>query len=73
MNWLFWTVPDNRRRHYIFMLMLVLFFLPVLFNIKYTMFGYFVNLLWADFILFNFYGIQDKINKNKDNDGNDTF
>lgn len=52
--------------------MLILFLFPALFNIKYTMFGYFLNYLWADFILFNFYTIQDKINK-KDDNGNDTF
>ena len=52
--------------------MLILFLFPALFNIKYTMFGYLLNYLWADFILFNFYTIQDKINK-KDDNGNDTF
>lgn len=73
MNWLFWIVPEQKRKHYVFMLFLVLFLLPTMFNIKYTMFGYLVNLLWADFILYNFYSIQDKINNNKDNDGNNTF
>lgn len=36
------------------------------------MFGYLVNLLWADFILYHFYATQDKIN-NKDNDENNTL
>lgn len=72
MNWLLWTVPVNRKRHYMLMLWLVLFILPMLFNIRYSMFGYLVNLLWADFILYHFYSRQDNTN-NKDNDGNDTF
>jgi predicted membrane protein len=72
MNWLLWTVPIHRKRHYLLMLWLVLFFLPILFNIRYSMFGYLVNLLWADFILYHFYATQDKIN-NKDNDENNTL
>ena len=72
MHWLFWVVPELRTKNYIISMMLILFLFPALFNIKYTMFGYFLNYLWADFILFNFYTIQDKINK-KDDNGNDTF
>jgi len=74
MAWLFWQVPEHKVKNYIVMLLLVLFFLPSLFGIRYTGMGYLINFLWADFILYNFYMAQDKINKNKkDDDANDTF
>ncbi len=74
MTWLFWQVPDFRGKQYIIMMILVLFLLPAFFGIKYTSMGYLLNFLWADFILYSLYGVQDKIKNNKkDDDGNDTF
>ena len=74
MTWLFWQVPDFRVRHYIFKMIMVLFFLPALFGIRYTTVGYLFNFLWADFILYSIYGFQDKIKNNKkDDDADNTF
>jgi|TARA_B100001094_G_C18185260_1_gene803399 hypothetical protein len=74
MTWLFWQVPESRVKHYIVMMLLILFFLPALFGIRYTSMGYVFNVLWADFILFNLYTVQDRIKNNKkDDDADNTF
>jgi len=55
-------------------MIMVLFFLPALFGIRYTTVGYLFNFLWADFILYSIYGFQDKIKNNKkDDDADNTF
>ena len=50
MTWLFWQVPESKVKHYIIMMLLILFLLPALFGIRYTSMGYVFNFLWADFI-----------------------
>ncbi len=74
MTWLFWQVPEYRVKHYIFMMLMVLIFLPALLGVRYTSIGYLFNFIWADFILYSLYGVQDKINNNKkDDDADNSF
>ena len=75
MTWLFWQVSESKVKHYIIMMFLILFLLPIIPGIDISL-GYVFNFLWADFILYNPYiASQDKLkNKNKkDDDANDTF
>ena len=74
MTWLFRRATPIRVRHYIPMMIMVLFSYPALFGIRYTTVGYLFNFLWADFILYSIYGFQDKIKNNKkDDDADNTF
>jgi len=48
--------------------------LPFLFGLRLTVLGYFINVLWVDFIYYISYKrVQQLKNKNKDDDGNNTF
>lgn len=73
-EWLYWAVPEERTNHYIFFMALAIFVLPYLFGIRYTMLGYLLNIIWLDLIYYWSYKHFQKLNnKNKDDDGNDTF
>ena len=54
MNWLFWAIPPNYIRRYIFLLWLVMFFMPgFIFGLQLTKLGFIINWIWFDLI---FYG-----------------
>jgi hypothetical protein len=73
-SWLYWTVPNERINHYIFLNGFVIFILPYLFGIRLTVFGYLLNIIWIDIIYYVSYKrAQELKNKHKDDDGNDTF
>ena len=54
LNWLFWAIPRNYVRRYIFMFWLVMFFLPTYFlGLQFTKLGFIINWIWFDLV---FYG-----------------
>ena len=73
-EWLYWSVPGERISHYLFFMWMAIFLLPFLFGLRLTLLGYFMNVLWVDFIYYISYKrVQQLKNKNKDDDGNDTL
>jgi len=73
-RWLNWSVPNERVSHYLFVMWIAIFILPLLFELKLTTLGYLLNVIWLDFIYYISYKrAQELKNKHKDDDGNDTF
>ena len=62
-KWTTWTVPERFVWKYMSLIVLVLYVLPYLFALKLTMFGYALNLLWADFMFFSWYKAKIKSEK----------
>ena len=54
-RWSNWIVPYEYCKRYIFLLASVLFIFPLITGLRYTYFGYLINLLWADFIFYMWY------------------
>jgi hypothetical protein len=73
-GWLYWSVPKKRVSHYLFVMWIAIFILPILFGLKLTTLGYLLNVVWLDFIYYIGYKRSQELkNKHKDDDGNDTF
>ena len=54
LNWLFWAIPRQYIRPYIFALWLVMFFLPAyIMGLQLTKLGFIINWIWFDVV---FYG-----------------
>jgi hypothetical protein len=61
-NWLYWSVPPQYVRRYLFTMWLVMFFIPgYIFGIKYTLFGFAVNLLWYDIVFYGWYNVKKQL------------
>jgi hypothetical protein len=53
-NWLFWAIPRNYIRRYLFTFWLVMFFIPTYFlGLQFTKLGFIINWIWFDLV---FYG-----------------
>ena len=54
-NWLFWAIPRNYIRRYLFTFWLVMFFIPTYFlGLQFTKLGFIINWIWFDLV---FYGV----------------
>lgn len=62
-KWTTWVVPERFVWKYISLIVLVLYALPYLFGLRLTMFGFLLNLLWADFMFFSWYKAKIKSEK----------
>ena len=54
-KWSSWIVPKEYCSRYIFLLLSVLFILPLITGLRYTIYGYMLNIFWADLIFFMWY------------------
>ena len=61
-NWLFWAIPHQYVRRYLFALWLVMFVLPgYVFGLQFTKFGFIINLLWYDLIFYGWVRIKQQL------------
>ena len=51
-NWLMWTIPHKYIKRYFFLMIGILFILPVLTGLRYTLAGYVVNYFFADILFY---------------------
>ena len=64
-----WGIPYKYIRHYLFLMMVIFFAIPLLLGLRYTLPGYIVNYLWADFFFFKWCQVkirEDKARKRKE-------
>jgi len=53
-NWLYWSIPERFVRQYLWIMFLVMIFIPkYLFGITYTTMGFLLNLIWFDVIFYH--------------------
>ena len=62
-SWLMWEVPYKYIRHYFFLMIGILFILPMLTGLRYTLMGYVVNYLFADALFYRW--CRQKIKEDK--------
>ena len=62
-NWLIWTIPYEYLKRYFFLMITILFILPVLTGLRYTLTGYVVNYLFADALFYRW--CMQKIEEDK--------
>ena len=51
-KWLMWGIPYTYIRHYLWLMIGILFILPMLTGLKYTELGYIINYLLFDLLFF---------------------
>jgi len=59
-RWSNWIVPKEYCFRYSLLLICIFFILPFITGLKYTTFGYVINLLWADGIFYIWYKNKKK-------------
>jgi hypothetical protein len=47
-----WIVPHEYIKHYIFLMVSVLFLIPTFFEFNYTLRSYLINIIWADYFFY---------------------
>jgi hypothetical protein len=62
-HWLTWAIPYKYLKRYFFLMIGVLFILPVLTGLRYTLAGYVVNYLFADALFYRW--CRQKIEEDK--------
>ena len=68
-QWLYWRVPDRKRNHYIFVMVMMMFVVPrFLLGIQFTVAGHFINFLIYDVLYYLFYQVEKKLNRWRDDD-----
>lgn len=68
-QWLYWRVPDRKRGHYIFVMVMMMFIVPrFLLGIQFTMAGYLINFLIYDVLYYLFYQVEKKLTGRRDDD-----
>lgn len=66
-NWLYWSVPAEKARHYVIVMTLMMYFVPeYLFGIRFTTLGYLMNFLLYDAVYYFVYQVEQAIKKNLD-------
>ena len=66
LKWPWYSVPDRYVKQYVFLIIGVLWIVPVVFNRHYTAFGYIVNFMWADWLFMKWCQIQIRKQDEKD-------
>ena len=65
-NWLFWAIPRNYVRRYLFMFWLVMFFLPGYFlGLQFTKLGFIINWIWFDLVFYGWVRAKQMIGDDK--------
>jgi hypothetical protein len=68
LNWLFWSVPINRRIHYIICMVLLLWIVPeYIFLVQLSVLGQVINFICYDLIYYRCYQFEQEF-LNKDDD-----
>ena len=55
LEWSTFTIPYSHIKHYILLMIFALWFLPGVFGLRFSMYGYILNYLWADFMFYIWY------------------
>ena len=55
LEWTTFTVPYGFVKSYILLMIFALWFLPGVFGLRFSMYGYILNYLWADFMFYIWY------------------
>jgi hypothetical protein len=67
LNWLFFTIPANRRVHYFFCLCLVIWIIPeYLFKMQFTMLMQFINFITFDILYYRMLLIESQFKDGDD-------
>ena len=60
-NWIFWAIPPNYVRRYVFAFWLVMFILPAyVLGLHFTKLGFIINWLWFDLIFYGYVKAKQK-------------
>jgi hypothetical protein len=63
LNWIFWRVPDQKRNHYIFVMLMMMFVVPrFLLGLHFTIAGHFINFLIYDGVYYLFWQVEKRMN-----------
>ena len=54
-KWSNWIVPKKYIGHYLFLFFCVLVVLPLISGLRYTFYGFILNVFWADLMFFIWY------------------
>ena len=66
-NWLFYTVPEQRKMHYATMMLLIMLVVPkYILGLHFTMLGNLINFLIYDFLYYKMLQVEEHIRKHKD-------
>ena len=55
LEWSTFAVPYRFVKHYILLMIFALWFLPGVMGLRFTIYGYILNFLWADFMFYIWY------------------
>jgi hypothetical protein len=68
-NWLYWSVPAEKARHYIIIMTIMIVIVPTyLFGIRFTSLGYLLNFLLYDALYYVTYRIEQAMKGKDDRD-----
>ena len=68
-NWLYWSVPAEKARHYIIIMTVMMVIVPTyLFGIRFTSLGYLMNFLLYDALYYVTYRIEQAMKGKDDRD-----
>jgi hypothetical protein len=68
-NWLYWSVPAEKARHYIIIMTIMMVIVPTyLFGIRFTSLGYLMNFLLYDALYYVTYRIEQAMKGKDDRD-----
>ena len=70
-NWLYWSVPTEKARHYIVVMTLMMVVLPYLIGVAFTSLGYLMNFLLYDAVYYFTYRVEQAIKDMNDRDKRD--
>jgi hypothetical protein len=70
-NWLYWTVPKEKARHYIVVMTLMMIVLPYLIGVAFTSLGYLMNFLLYDAVYYFTYRVEQAMKDMDDRDKRD--
>ena len=62
-KWLMWAIPHAYIKSYVFLMVTILFILPVVTGLRYTLAGFMVNYLFADALFYRW--CRQKIEEDK--------
>lgn len=54
-KWSTWVVPKEYCRRYLFLFFCILVVLPLISGLRYTFYGFILNVFWADLMFFIWY------------------
>ena len=70
-NWLYWSVPTEKARHYIVVMTLMMIVLPYLIGVAFTSLGYLMNFLLYDAVYYFTYRVEQAIKDMNDRNKRD--